>query len=239
MLRALRILSFSVATCALATVLCGSSVAGTIIRLGLGSDPSPDIEYDANSLTLSTYDDGDGATTEDQDTNVDFQGFIAAHIADIPTATASISLNGLIAAPPVTVVLNTLVIQNFNGGAFILRDASNTELLSGTLGASSLAGTLGGPGAGALFTTTFSSGNPTGTLAPYIKPNSLTLSMSFTDVMSNGASGFALQAADPTKLASFTGDVTINISAEAPEPVTAMLLLIAVFTGFAALRTKR
>jgi len=240
MLCSVKLLGVCVAACALVCSTCGTSVAGTIIRLGLGSDASPDIEFDGTTLTLSTFDDGIAGTTEDQNTNVDFQGFIEAHAADIPTATASISLNGLVAAPPATVILNTLVLQNFNGGTFILRDAANSELLSGTLGGSTIAGTLGGSGTGGLFTTSFSTVNPTGSLAQYVKPDSLTLSMSFTDVVSNGLSGFALQPTGAFRLDSFTGDVTINISADPiPEPTAGTLLLIAVSMGVAAVRRRR
>lgn len=239
MLRGVRIVGTLVATFALMHALSSASLGGTIIRLGLGSDPLPDITFDGT--TLRTIVDSDAVTLEDQDTNVDFQGFITAYAADILTPTASISLNGLTAVPPVSVPNASLVIANFTGGTFILRNPANVELLSGTLGKSSLAGTLGGPGTGGLFTTTFSTVNPGGLLAPYIKTNSLTLSMSFTDVMSGGASGFAVQLADPTKLAPFTGDVTINISADpnVPEPMTATLVLIALTAGIAANRKRR
>lgn len=225
MFRCVKLLGVCVIACPVVSLLGGTSVAGTIIRLGLGSDAQPDIEFDGT--TLSTFDDGIAGTTEDQNTNVDFQGFVAAHAAGIPTATASISLNGLVAEPPATVILNTLVIQNFSGGTFILRDAANNELLSGTLGGSSIAGTLGGSGTGGLFTTSFSSVNPTGSLAQYIMPNSLTMSMSFTSVVSNSVTGFALQPTEVVRLAAFTGDVTINIAAEPiPEPATRLLLVV-------------
>jgi hypothetical protein len=240
MVRVLRGFGGLLAMFAIASLLSSASQAGTIIRLGLGSDASPDIEFDGT--TLSTFDDGVAGTTEDQNTNVDFQGLLESFATDIPTSVASVSLNGLVAAPPATVVAGTLVIQNFTGGSFILRNAANVELLSGTLGGSSIAGTLGGTGTGALFTTSFSSVNPTGTLAQYIKPNTLTLSMSFTNVLSGGASGFALApfGIDTSKLSAFTGDVTINISAEAiPEPMSATLLFVAVSLTGLAYRTRR
>lgn len=240
MMRALKYVGGLIAVFALVSHLGGTSHAGTIIRLGLGSDISPDIEFDGT--TLSTASDGDGATTEDQNTNVDYQGFLEPVAIDILTSTASMSLNGLVAAPPATVVANVLVIQNFTGGTFILRNAANVELLSGTLGGSSVAGTIGGTGTGALFTTTFSNFNPTGTLAPYIMPNTLTLSMSFTDVISGGASGFALVpfGGDAFKIAAFTGDVTMNIKAEQiPEPMSATLLFVSASIVGLVLRKRR
>ena len=215
MLRCVKFLGVLVVACALACVPSGISFAGTIIRLGLGSDDAPDIQYNKTTTTLSTADDGVAGTTEDQNTNVDFQGFAAAIAADIPTTTASFSLDGLIAAPLAEVFnAGTLVLQNFTGGTFMLRDAANNEILSGNLGASSITGPLGGTGTGGLFTTTFSSANPGTPLGNIIKPNSLTLSMSFTNVLSNGALGFALQPIGSIRLESFTGDVTINIGAE-------------------------
>ena len=106
--------------------------------------------------------------------------------------------------------------QNFTGGTFMLRDAANAELLSGTLGGSSIAGPIGGTGTGGLFTTTFStrqSDRPVGTNTS--KTNSLTLSMSFTDVKSNGVERVSHCSRDPTATrTAFTGDVTINIGAD-------------------------
>jgi hypothetical protein len=241
MVRCVKFLGVLVFACALACIPSGISFAGTIIRLGLGSDDAPDIQYNNTTNMLSTTDDGVPGTTEDQNTNVDFQSFATMVAADIPTATASFSLDGLTAAPLAEVFnMGTLVLQNFTGGTFMLRDAANNEILSANLGASSITGPLGGTGTGGLFTTTFSSANPGTPLGNKIKPNSLTLSMSFTNVVSNGALGFALDPVGSFNLASFTGDVTINIGAEMiPEPMSGILLLLALAIASVATRPTR
>lgn len=241
MLSCVRFLSVLVISCALVCLPSGISFAGTIIRLGLGSDDAPDIQYSQATTTLSTADDGVAGTTEDQNTNADFQGFATMVAVDIPTATASFSLDGLTAAPLAEVFnMGTLVLQNFTGGSFMLRDAANNEILSANLGASSITGPLGGTGTGGLFTTTFSSANPGTPLGNKIKLNSLTLSMSFTNVVTNGALGFAMNPDGSFQLASFTGDVTINIGGEMiPEPMSGILLLLALAIASVATRPTR
>jgi hypothetical protein len=67
-----------------------------------------------------------------------------------------------------------------------------------------------------------------GTLAPYLLADSLSLSISFTNINSGG--GFAVGAAAPT-LNPFTADATLNIAADSnpiPEPAGILLLLVGV-----------
>ena len=116
-----------------------------------------------------------------------------------------------------------IVIQTFMGGTLELYDPANILLLSATLTASALTGPLGPPATGAVFTT----GPATvtgGTLAASIEPDdSLTLSMSFTDI--NGGSGFSVTGGGmDAELDPFTADATLNIAAT-PEPESIVLLL--------------
>ena len=225
MLRSIRIAVACAWVFTLIGVLGGPASAGTIIKLSLGSDTPPDIEFDGT--TLSTIDDGDVGTTGDQNTNVDFLDFLTL-FPNILTPTASLSLDGLTTAGPATVFAGVLVIQNFTGGTLELYDPANTLLLSGTLDDSTLTGPLGPPATGALFTTSF--GLVTGgLLAPFIEKDTLTMSMGFSDV--NGGAGFSVAGVAPL-LSPFTADATLSIAAEPiPEPATSLL----VFAGAMAI----
>lgn len=198
--------------------------AGTIIKLGLGGDAAPDINFTGGAGgVLSTMNDGNAATTGDQNTGIDYLDFLAASFADIPPAPASFSLSNLVASGPAS-TFGPLVIQNFSGGAMNLYDPANVLLLSGTLGNSALTGPVGAPATGGLFTTSFATITG-GVLQGYIKPGSLTLSMSLTDI--NGGAGFSVGGAAAPTLNAFTADATLNIAGERiPEPLAASLLLI-------------
>jgi hypothetical protein len=204
-----------------------SAKAGSIIKLSLGGDSPPDVQYSAG--IFSTVDDSDGSTSGQQNTAVDFLDFLSG-FPDITTPTASYTLSGVTAAGPADISIPGLAIQGFTGGNFFLYDPSNALLLSGALGTSSLAGTVGQPATGALFTTSVA--NVTGgSLAPLIKTNSLSLSISMTDVDS-GLFGPGLQVFFPpgpgTQLRPFVADVTQTIAGDKiPEPSTAILAALA------------
>jgi hypothetical protein len=144
---------------------------------------------------------------------------------DILPPIGSFSLNGLTAsgfASLFPIISPVLVIQDFTGGTFELYDPANTLLLSGTLDDSTLAGPLGPPATGALFTTSFSLVTG-GILSPFIDKDTLTMSMSFTDV--NGGAGFSVAAVAPL-LNPFTADATLSMAADqVPEPALAALFL--------------
>jgi hypothetical protein len=241
MLRSRGVALFALSLCAL-VVGFNSAHAGTIIKLDLGS-VAPDISY--NGTTLSTVDDLVPATTGDQDTGVEFTDFLESVEADISSPPASFSMSGLTASGSAFVFLGQNVLQNFTGGSFTLYAADNSILLSGTLATSALSGPVGFP-SGGLFTTTF--GTVTGgTLQPYIDPNSLVLSMNFTDVQTTGGPvGFFVSppAATPAPtvhmgtLQAFSADASISIAAEVPEPGTMVLFSLAAL-AVAPLRSRR
>ncbi len=202
--------------------LSAATFAGTIIKLGMGGDTTADIKFDGT--TLSTVNDLNAVTIGDQDTGIDYQGFLSGE-TDIISPPASFSMSGLTPASPAAVIGGVLVIQDFTGGTFSLYDDTNVLLLSGTLGLSTLAGPLGPPATGALFTTSFATIIPGGLLDSQIDPTSLTLSMSLTAI--NGAGGFTVSGAAAPLLNPFTADVTLNIAADPiPEPTTTMLLIL-------------
>jgi len=236
MVRCRRDILFCFTVCAAAFLFAGESLAGTIIKLGLGGDAAADIEFDGT--TLSTVDQLDGATSGEQNTNVEFQGFLDGLMDIIGPPPASFTLSGLSAAGPASgfpTINPVLVIQDFTGGTFDLYNAANVLLLSGKLNSSTLAGPIGPPATGALFTTSFAEVTG-GTLESLIAANSLSLSMSLTDI--NSGAGFSLGAAAPL-LSPFTADVTLNIAGNViPEPASALLVVVAGVSVVFSLRRR-
>jgi hypothetical protein len=233
MISKIRPILLSAAACA---CLCANGLtvhAATIMKLNLGGS-GPDLSMAGG--VLGTSSDLDATTAGDQNTAIEYTGFLDP-ISDVNTSVASFSLSGVTAvgAPNVTSVVS----QNFNGGALSLYDPSNILLLSGTLGDSTLVGTLGPPGTGAFFSTTFGSVTG-GALAPFIVDNSLSLSINLTNV--NGGAGLSL-APGGQALGAFTADSFVNVGGEPtdsagglPEPGTLVLAATALFAGAAARR---
>ena len=157
MLRFVKILGVSVVMCALVSLLSGTSTAGTIIKLSLSSAPA-DIAF--SGVTLSTVDSTVAPTPGDQNTAIDYQGFLSGE-TDVVLPDASFSMSGLqatpIGSPTASVFGGFLVIQDFTGGTFELYDTApgHALLLSGQLANSTLTGPIGPPATGALFTTSF------------------------------------------------------------------------------------
>jgi hypothetical protein len=209
-------------------IVAATAHAGTILKLSPGNSASH-IEF--NTGVLSTVDDGTLGTAGEQNTAVDFQGFLS-WITDIPPSNASVTLDGITRVGAPTVFPLGPMMQNFSGGTVFLYDASNTLLLSGSLNASTLAGALGPPGTNALFTTTFNVVTG-GTLMSQIGPGSVALKMNITDV--NGGSGFSVSSA---VLNPFTADALFTITGEIiPEPAAALLLAFGM--GCAGFVTQR
>src|SRR5262249_39069856 len=145
---------------------------------------------------------------------------------------ASVTLSNLTAAgAPNLVVLPGSVFQNFTGGTLNLYDSANGLLLSGILTTSVLQGTLGPPGTGAVFTTNVATVTG-GTLAPFIVPASLALSMNLSNV--NGGAGLSvgrgLNAFQADSAISISGDPT-PIGGTFPEPGTLVLATTALVAG--------
>jgi hypothetical protein len=205
--------------------------ADTIIKLNLGNT-GPDLGMNAGGL-LSTIDDGNGATTGNQDTAIEFTGFLDAANPDITSPVASFTLNGLSASGSVQ-QLGTLALQNFAGGQFSLFDPSNNLLLSANLTSSVLSGAIGFPGTAAVFTTApFSPLG--GSFAPLIALGSMSLSISMTNVNSGAGLAVASNVLQP-----FQADASVLIAGgpwvNAPEP-SALVLLAA--GGLIALAARR
>ena len=234
----------AVGLCALVGALQPTAAyAGTILEMSLGA-VSPDIQFDGTNLF--TIDDGNNATTEDQDTGVLFLGALDPFFTDILTPPASFSLSGLQPTGPATLFVGSIILQNFTGGTFTLRDDANVILLQGNLGASALSGSYLNS-TGGLFQTSLGSVTG-GTLASYIDPNTVQLSMNFTAIRDTGTNTAGLRVAPlppagpppftfETVLSPFTADATVNIEATSvPEPAAMVLLLAGSALGLAARR---
>jgi hypothetical protein len=218
----------------------GLSLAGTIIKLDLvgSSEPSiaNDISYDGT--TLATLSDGNMTSPGDQDTGVSYQGILIGH-TNIPSPQASFSLQGLTKSGPANLPPMTgIVIQNFTGGTFQLYRAGPAFdlLLQGTLNTSAIAGPIGAPATGGLFTSSFASITG-GLLAGELDPITLTLAMNLGNI-DNGV-GFVVSGGT---LMPFVADATLSMTGtpRAPEPSTALLALIgSVITAFGTQRRRR
>ncbi len=206
------------ALCALVFANTSLSRAATIIKLNLGG-VGPDVSMTAGGI-LGTASDGVAGTTGDQNTDIEYTGFLDPLFPDLNTSSASFTMSNLTATGAAQ-VLGSLVIQNYSGGTFNLFDPSNSLLLSGTLTTSSLTGVVGAPGTGGLFTTAVT--NVTGgSLQPYIVGNSLTVSVNLLNV--NGGAGFSVSG--QSVLQPFTADASVSISGittGVPEPGTLAL----------------
>jgi len=238
MMSKLRMLAYGSAFCALMLFISSESYAGTIIKLNLGG-VGPDVAMDAGG-TLGTVPDGDvPPTTGNQNTAVEYTGFLDIPLADIGAPIASYTMSNLQANGPAQ-QFGSLVIQGFTGGSFSLFDAANALVLSGSLTNSTLSGVVGPPGTGGLFTTSVSTVTG-GWLQPFILPNSLSLSMNLSSI--NGGAGLSVIGGPAPVLNAFQADAFVNISGDPdptggdiPEPASLLLLLTALSGVFAVRR---
>jgi hypothetical protein len=225
--------SFLCALAALA-ITFQASHASTIIKLNLGG-VGPDIQLNGGGI-LSTVNDGNGATTGDQNTAIEYTSFLD-FIPDINTSTGSFTLSGLNEVGPANLIIGNVIGQSFQGGLFELYDPSNNLLLSGPLTTSAVTGTLGPPGTGGLFTTVLGAFNG-GSLVPYLTQGTVSLSINLGNI--NGGNGFILTGGVPSQIAPFLADATGSIAADfsgIPEPASIMLTLVA--SSMLVLRRRR
>jgi len=217
----------------------GASAANgdTVLKLSLG-DTGPDIAMNAGGV-IGTASDGNAGTTGDQNTAIEYTGFLDSLFADVTTNSASFSLAGLQRTGNPSIIGSAVIVQDFFGGTFSLYSPSNSLLLSGNLQDSTLTGVLGSTGTGSIFTTkvgTFTNGS----LLPYLKADSLNVSFALTNV--NNGFGFVVTGA-PFVLQAFTADATASISADrgplfAPEPGSIAMALLGA-AGFSFIGRRR
>jgi hypothetical protein len=236
MMLKLRSILAGAAICALICASATALHAATIIKLNLGNI-GPDLSMTPGGL-LGTANDNIVATTGNQNTAIEYTSFLDP-IPDENFATASFTLSSLSRVGTADLTTQPgFAIQTYNGGSFSLFDTSDTLLLSGSIGTSSLLGTVAPPGAGGVFTigTVSVTG---GVLAGLIDTNSLALSMTLTNV--NGGNGFSVDGQGV--LNEFQADSSINISGNPspvgsnfPEPGSFFLATVALLVGSAVRR---
>lgn len=244
MKRTTRSILLSAAACALMSLPLANSQAATILKLDLGG-VGPDIHQDGGGA-LGTISDSTPATTGDQNTNIEYTGFLDPLFADVTTGNASFTISGpLIANPSPNTILPgspQTLIQGYaalgNLPTFSLYAPDNTLLLTGPTGSAALVGTLGPPGTGGVFFTQLQTVTG-GTLAPYLGSHSVSLSISLSNV--NGGNGFSLFPPEAIDLNPWVADGFVTISADAiPEPTSIVLLALgAMLTGGIMGRSRR
>ena len=212
--------------------------AATIIKLSLG-DTGPDLKYVAGEL--STVDDLDGSTLGDQNTSIDFLDFLS-DLTDIPTFTASYTLNDVMATGPALLFAGNIT-QPLIGGSFQLYDDLDNLLLDVDLGAS-IFNSAGGSG------SAFSVTNGTivdGSLQSRILDNSISFSIALTDLATTGGGPlftpfFPVPFPPPPflfgTLEDFTADGSKLIAGEVPEPAAALLMVVAGAIGLPLMRRR-
>ncbi len=216
-----------------AVVLLAMSVqpaaADTILKFGL-SEIGPDILYENGSLF--TRDDGNAGTLGDQNTALNFTGFLDTLLTDI-SGGASFTLDSVTAVGGAS-MNGVLISQQTEGGTFSVWDASNNLLLSAELGEGSINGT-DDVGTGSFFNTevvNFTGGS----LLNFVAPSPGGISLALASILTNGNPGLDVVNG---VLQDFTANADGLITGEpVPEPSTVALLLSGLVGGVAR-RKKR
>jgi hypothetical protein len=213
------------------SLLVPSARAGTIIKLGFGTDSLPDMQLAEG--VLSSFDDGAGATSGEQNTQVSFLGVLAG-VSPVEGDRASFTLDQVtLTGEPI--VIGGTVLQLTTGGEFQLYDPSNLLLLSGSLGAGTLSGPIANSATGAFLTAEFGAFTG-GSLLPVLSEAGVvrsTFSIGLTNV--NDGAGLGLSP-DNSQLLPFSADATASIGGQVPEPAS---LVLATLAGLAVLSPRR
>jgi len=199
-----------------------------------GPDPGPDIIY--TGAVLATPSDGNALTTGSQDTAIVFGDFLSPLFA---ARTGSYSLQNLITNGPATIVGGNVVFQPMKNGDFKIWDSpanSNALLLDVDLSNSStlLTGSLTSPTGGLITVTNAKAVG--GALLGFVDPNSISFSISLSNILSSGGTVGHLELGGGNILQPFTASATKEIGAApsdlgVPEPSSAVLLALGSLCG--------
>lgn len=227
------------ALASLATSLLSSSAfADTIIKFDLGSTGA-DVEYVDG--VFGTFNDGDASTPGEQNSDIDFSGFLNASLADILSG-ASVTISNVLASAEVS-VLGTIISQSTNGGSINLWSHTGALLLTGALADGNISGSINGD-TGSFFNTTVMTYTG-GSLLSYVSPTPAGLSIALSGILSGTDIGMTVSYNSNTnqfELDSFKADasglLTGSPANAIPEPASMILLGSAVIGG-AISRRKR
>lgn len=225
----------------LVVLLCWGNETNASPMINFDMTPSTGADVEFNGTSFGTINDGIASSMGEQNTNMNFIGFLAASITDTLTG-ASLTFQGVDAlGAPVLSSGGSLVAQNTQGGHFSFWDENNDLLLEGQLGAGVIVGAQGST-TGSFFNTeigTFLGGS----LLQYVSAQPAGLSLALGSIFSNGQNGLSLLFDDlgnPLNLSAFTADAAgvIDGVAAVPEPMTAALLVSGLLVGAGARRRK-
>jgi hypothetical protein len=220
-----------VAVSILSLCLAQTAAADTIIKFDLGNT-GPDLQYSGG--VFSTIDDGMAASLGDQNTGIDYVGFLDPLLADI-LAGASFTLEGVNSVGAASVV-GPLVSQQTDGGTFSIWNEANELLLSAELGEGVLSAATG-VSVGSFFNTevvNFTGGS----LLSYIAATPGGISIALANILTGNVTGVLV--GQNNNLLDFTADADGLITgepADIPEPSTMILFGSAAIGGL--LRRRR
>ena len=228
-----------------------SQAAGPILKLDLAKTPAPDSGPDIlyTGAVLATPPDGNNVTTGLQDTAIVFGDFLSPLFA---ARAGSYSLQNMITnGPAVTLAVpgGISVFQPMKNGNFKVYDnILNALLLDVDLTNSStlLTGSLTSPTGGLITVTNAKAVG--GALLGYLDPNSISFSISLSNILSDDGTGTGgtvnhLRLDGSNVLQSFQASATKEIAANpnplgSPEPSSAVLLALGSLCG-AIIRRRR
>lgn len=221
-----------IGACLVFVGLAAPCVAETILKVDMGTTTNDGPDVKLVGSVFSTIDDGLASTTGDQNTSVNFVGFLGS-TPDIAADVASFSISNVTVdgAPN---VLGPVVVQPTKGGSIRLWDSTNLLLLAADIADGAIVGSLAGASTGSFANLSLGS-IAGGSLAAVLKPNDFAISIAMTDV--NHGLGMTVLN---NQLQPFTAGATANIAADqVPDPSGTTLLGVAFAGLVAAARYRR
>lgn len=211
-------------------------LADTIMKFDLSST-NTDVRF-VNNI-FSTVNDNIASTPGQQNTSIDFSGFLDSTIQDILSG-ASITISNVLAVGAPTIILNNGVIQqNTEGGNVSFWNLNGDLLLSANLDNSSIMGSINGS-TGSFFNTT-SMTFTGGSLFSSLTPGSGGFSLALSNVLSGSHIGFdySVSSNGDFSIKNFTADANgLVTGSTVPEPATSLLLGLS-FLGGVFSKTKK